>query len=157
MKAHVARGALVVVLLLVAGCGGSGSGSSTVAQESTFRTDFKLSVTQFKKTAHDIGVAVKNAPSQSNSEIASTFTGLAADWQANLTHLKSLTPPASVAGEFTAMTDAAAKAEADLNAIVAAAQTSDANAAKLAAEKMVTDVLAAKAASQTIEHKLGIT
>ena len=156
MKAHVARGALVVVLLLVTGCGGSGS-SSTTANPSTFRTDFKLSLAQFKKTAHDIGVAVKNAPSQSNTEIASTFTGLAADWQADVTHLKSLTPPASVAGEFTTMTDAATKAEADLNAIVAAAQTNNANAAKLAAEKMVTDVLAAKTAADTIQHKLGIT
>ena len=146
----------MVVCLLVAACGGSSSGGST-SQPASFRSGFRLTTGQFKKTAHDIGVAVTNAPSQSNAEIASTFTRLAASWQSDVNHLKALSPPASVADQYTTMTDAATKAEADLNAIVAAAQTNNAGGAKLAAEKMVRDVLAAKAAALAIQHKLGIT
>lgn len=157
MEKRLNRGSLVLVVLLLAGCGSGSSGSSTLEQHGTFRSDFKLTVTQFKQTAHDIGVAVQGASSRSDSQIASTFSGLAAAWQTDLSHLKSLTPPAAVAGNYTTLTAAATRTEADLQAIVAAARTHSGSAARQAGQKLVEDVLVAKSASETISHKLGIT
>jgi hypothetical protein len=150
-------GWLALVVVLVAGCGSGGSSSSSTEQRSTFRTDFKLTVEQFKQTAHDIGVAVEGASSQSDSQLASTFSGLATSWQTDLNHLKSLTPPPAAAGAFTTLTAAAARTEGDLQAIVAAARTHSGSAAREAGRKLVQDVLAAKGASRAIEQKLGIT
>jgi ABC-type glycerol-3-phosphate transport system substrate-binding protein len=157
MKAHVARAAVAVAVLVAGGCGGGSSSSSTTAQPSTFRADFKVTINQFKNTAHAIGVAIQHAPGESDSQIGSAFSGLAAQWQAAVNHLKSLTPPPAVAGEFGTLKEAATATESDLQAVVAAAQTHSGSAARQAGASLVRDVLKAKTASEVISHKLGIT
>ncbi len=143
--------------IIAAGCGSGSSGSSTNASPSTFRSDFKLVINQFKQTSHAIGLAIEHAPSQTDAQIASTFTGLAAQWQSDLAKLKPLTPPPSVSGPYQTLTGAATRTEGDLKSIVAAANSHDATAARQDGSKLVKDILQAKSASQTITSKLGIT
>lgn len=158
MPAHVVRGILAaVVLTLIVGCGGSSSSSQTTAQPSTFRTDFKLAITQFKETSHSVGLALQKAPSQSDTQIVPVFSALAAQWQADLNRLKSLTPPPAVAGEFTKLTDAATRTEGVLRAIVSAARTHNASTARQDGANLVRYILAAEKASKAITAKLGIS
>ncbi len=156
MRAHVGRAALVMAVLFIGGCGGNSSSSSTTEQPSTFRGDFKLTINQFKNTAHAIGLAIEHAPNETDSQIGTEFSGLAAQWQADLNHLKSLTPPPAESGEFVTLRNAASATESDLQAVVAAAHSHSASAARQAGANLVKDVLKAKAASQAISNKLGI-
>lgn len=157
MQAFVARAAVVAVVLVAGGCGGGSSSSSTTESPATFRSDFKLTITQFKETSHAIGLAVEHASGENDSTIASEFTALASQWQADLNRLKSLTPPPSVAGEFSTLKEAATRTESDLNAIVAAARSHSGTAARQAGSALVRNVLQAKAASEVISSKLGIS
>jgi hypothetical protein len=157
VKTYVARLAVVAVVLVAGGCGGGSGSSSTTAQASTFRSDFKLAIAQFKLTSHAIGVAIEHASGKSDSQIGTEFSALASQWQADVNRLAPLTPPAAVAGQFTTLKDAATRTEGDLMAIVAAAHTHSGNAAKQAGASLVRDILAAKAASQVVSKKLGIS
>jgi hypothetical protein len=158
MRAHVARLALLAPILIAAGCGGSGSSSSnTNASVPVFRTDYKATVAQFKNTSHAIGLAVQHASGETDSQIGTEFTALASQWQTDLDHLNSLTPPPSVSGPFTTLKVGATSTENDLRAIVAAAHSHDGSAARQAGEHLVRDILKAKAASEVISHKLGIS
>jgi hypothetical protein len=143
---------LATTLVLLSGCGGSSSSD----QATKFKTGFSPVINQFRDISHGIGTAIQQAPSQTDAQIAATFRSLAAHWQARLSQLQTLKPPASVAATFNTLTGAASRAEADLTAIVAAAATHSGAAAKQASASLVTDILTAKAASTTITTKLGI-
>jgi hypothetical protein len=157
MRVFVIKGAgLAAVLLLTAGCGSASSGSATTAQPSTVRSDFGLVFNEFKQTSRSIGLAVKAPSSQTDAQIASRFKGLAAQWQSDVTKLKSLTPPPSVAAPYQALSAAADRTEADLKTIVLAAQNHSGSEAKQAGARLVSDILQARSAAQTISTKLGI-
>jgi hypothetical protein len=100
-------------------------------------------------------VAIQNAPSQTDGQLASTFHNLAGRWQNQVSQLETLKPPSNLSATFNTLTSAATRAEADLNAIVSAAETHSAPAAKQAAATLVADILSAKSASTTITDKLG--
>ena len=157
MRTFAIKGvALAAAMMLASGCGSSSSGSGTTAQLSTVRSDFRLVFNQFKHTSHAIGLAIKGASSQTDAQIASTFTGLAAQWQSDVAKLKSLHPPPSVAGPYQALSAAADRTEADLKTIVLAARNHSGSEAKQASARLVTDILQAKSSAQTISTKLGI-
>ncbi len=145
-------GALAAMLALLSGCGGSSASDQT----SKFKTGISPVVNQFKDISQAIGTAIEHAPSSSDAQLAATFHGLAGRWQTELSQLRTLKAPPSVAAAFTNLTGAASRTEADLTAISAAAQTHAATAAKHASSALVTDILAAKAAATTITDKLGI-
>ena len=147
---------MAVAALIAAGCGSSSAGSSTNISRSEFNPNFKQVTSQFKQTAHGIGLAIVNARSQTDAQITSTFTNLAAQWQQDVTRLKALKPPPSVAAEYQTLSGAATRTEDDLKAIVSAAKSHDATAAKQDGAKLVKDILQAKASSQAIGTKLGI-
>ncbi len=153
MRALIARIAIAgAALLLAAGCGGGSSSSQTAS----FSTSFSSAVNQLKQTSHSIGVAIEQAPSKTDAELAATFHGLAQRWQAQVSKLQTLKPPANVAATFNTLSAAAQRTEADLNAIASAAETHSAPAAKQASARLVTDILSAKSAGTTITNKLGI-
>jgi hypothetical protein len=143
---------LAIVLVMLLGCGGSSSSD----QAAKFKTSFSPAVNQFRDISRGIGTAIQQAPSQTDAQIAATFHNLAARWQARLSQLQTLKPPASLAAPFNTLTGAASRVEADLTAIVAAAETHSGAAAKQASASLVTDILTAKSASTTITTKLGI-
>src|SRR6202035_5119204 len=97
MRIFVVRGgALAAAAMIAAGCGSGSSPSSTNAEPNTFRADFGLVVNQIQQTSHAIGLAIEHASSMTDAQITSTFSGLAARWQGDLTKLTPLTPPPSV-------------------------------------------------------------
>jgi hypothetical protein len=146
--------ALVVALLLLARCGGSSSSSSD--QTAKFKTSYGSVATQLKHISQSIGTEIQGASSQTDAQIGSTFRGLAARWQNQLSQLETLKPPSNLAATFNTLTGAATRAEADLNSIVAAAETHSSSAAEQASATLVTDISSAKSASTTITQKLGI-
>lgn len=147
---------MAAAALIAAGCGSSSSGSSTNISKSEFNPNFKQVISQFKQTSHAIGLAIENARSQSDAQIASAFTNLAAQWQQDVAKLTALKPPPSVAAQYQTLTGAATRTEGDLKAIVSAAKSHDGTAARQDGAKLVKDILQAKSASQTIGSKLGI-
>ena len=157
MRAYGVRGTLAVACVMIAGCGGGSSSSSTAAQPSTFRSDFARTVTQFKQTSRAIGLALQSAASEGDAQVASSFRGLATRWQGDLTRLRSITPPPAVAADFADLTAAATRTESVLKGIVGAAQAHNASAARQDGANLVRDIVAAERASQGIMHRLGIT
>jgi hypothetical protein len=147
---------MAAAAVIAAGCGSSSAGSQTNITQSEFKPNFGQVVNQFKQTSRAIGLAIEHASGQSDAQLTAIFSALAARWQGDVTKLKALKPPPSVAAQYQTLTGAATRTETDLNAIVTAAKTHDASAAKQAGGQLVKDILQAKAASQTITSKLGI-
>lgn len=157
MRIRVSSIGLLVVVGLLAGCGGGSSSSSTTSsssQTASFKAGFEPAVTQLKQTAIAVAGAIKNAGSQSDAELQSTFSGLASQWQSGAGKLDALHPPSAAASDFNALKSSAASVETDLNAISSAAASGDAAAAKRATVKVITDILAAKSASLKVEGDL---
>jgi hypothetical protein len=106
------------------------------------------------QSSQAIGTALRDAPSHTRAQILRTVDGLAARWKSQLSRLGTLTPPATVAGAFTALTGAGKRIEADLHAIVAAIAGHDAAAGKQAIVSIVADLVAARSANAALERKL---
>jgi hypothetical protein len=147
-------GGSLLATLVLAGCGRSSSSSSS-DQTASFKTSFNSAAGQLKQGSHAIGVAIQQAPSQTDAQLAATFHQLASRWQRALSQLQTLTPPSNLGVTYNTLTGAATRVEAYLNAIVAAAATRRSSAAKQASATPVTDILAAKASATTITDKLG--
>ena len=151
MQGAVKSGAAILAtIVLLAGCGGRSSSSTT-----SFKTSYESVANQFKRTSQAIGTAIQQAPSKTDAQIGAAFQDLASRWQTALSQLQTLKPPSNLATTFNALRSAASRVKADLNAIVAAATNHDAAAAKQASNNLVTDILTAKSASTTITNKLG--
>jgi hypothetical protein len=144
--------ALIATLWLLSGCGGSSSSDQTAK----FKQSFSSTANQFRETSQAIGAAIQQAGSQTDAQLAATFRDLAARWQRQVSRLRTLQPPSSVAADFNTMTGAATRAEADLSAIAAAVNRHSGSAAKQATTGLVTDIASAKSASTAITNKLGI-
>jgi hypothetical protein len=157
MRTFVVRGgAMAAAAVIAAGCGSSSSGSSSNIAQSEFNPNFGQVVNQFKQTSRAIGLAIEHAAGESDAQLTTIFSALAARWQSDVVKLKALKPPPSVAPQYQTLAGAATRTETDLKAIVTAARTHDANAAKQAGRQLVRDILQAKSSSQTITTKLGI-
>lgn len=149
---YPSRVGVLLAVVLLAGCGGS----SPPQQGAGFKSGFGPIVNQFKQISRSIGMAVQQASSKTDAEIATTFRHLAAEWQSQVSRLETLTPPASLSVVFNTLTGATARVESDLNAVVSAALTHSKTAATQAGANLVGDILAAKSAATTITNRLGI-
>jgi hypothetical protein len=69
-------GGALLVTLVPAGWGGSSSSSSS-DQTASFKTGFYSAAGQLKQGSHAIGVAIQQAPSQTDAQLAATFHQLA--------------------------------------------------------------------------------
>jgi hypothetical protein len=138
--------------LAIAGCGGSSSSSSTAS----FKQDYQPVVNGFKQTSAGIGAAIQAAVHQTDAQVGTAFQSLAGQWQTQLSKLKTLKPPSEVSTPYATLSAAAARVEADLNAVVTSAQAHSKTAAEQAGASLVKDILAAKSAATTIDQKLGI-
>lgn len=152
MHVRIGSGAaLAATLALLAGCGGSSSSDQTA----TFKSSFLPVVNGMSDSSHTIGLALQQAPSQTNAQIGAAFHGLAGRWQSQLSRLQALKPPSKFTADFTTLTSAATHVESDLNTVVSAAAANDKNAGRQAFAGVVQDILAAKSASTSITDKLG--
>lgn len=169
MQRRSTGGAAVVALTLVllSGCGGSSSNSSSSASSTSTSTtqsassaaSFKSTIgpvlNQFKAVSQSTGRELENASTQTDAQIGAKFQQFAARWQAAVTKLATLTPPAAFSAAYNRLKLQVAAVEADLAAVVAAAQNHNAAAAKSATTKLVNDIVHAKATATTITNRLG--
>jgi hypothetical protein len=149
--------ALATALVAVGGCGGGSSSKSTATTTDTsaqFKTRYAAVANQLRLTTIAIGKLIQQAPRQTDAQLGTAFSRLATTWQAKLSELKTLKPPANLAATFNTVTDAATRVVADLNAIVAAARTHSAAAARQASASLVGDIATAKDASTKITNAL---
>jgi hypothetical protein len=153
------------VLAVLSGCGGSSKSTqtqstqtsttqTTTTQASAFTSGYQAATLQLESASKAIGVAIEEAPHHANTELAQQFHALAAQWQAPVSALEALTPPAGLAVQFNTLKDSVSRAESDLNAIVAAAATNNKAAAEQASATLVTDIAAARSADTPIRHQL---
>ena len=152
LKARISTIAVVAAIGLAAGCGGGSSSTSSTSTQS-FNSGFASATAQLQQTAAGIASAVTHAQNQTNSQVQSTFSGLADQWRSASSKLDSLNPPSAAATDFDTLKSASSSVEADLNAIAAAAGNGSASAARLATVKLLRDTLAAKAAAQKVQSE----
>jgi hypothetical protein len=148
LNTTIATGA---TLVLLAGCGGSSSSSS-----SNFKPGYTSAMKGLGTTASQIGTTIEGAANQSDSQLETTFKSLATHWQSGAAQLDKLTAPSSVSSEFASLKGAASRVETDLNGIASAASSHSESAAKTAAEHLVIDLAAGKTADTKIRSTLGL-
>lgn len=144
--------AVVAVLALLSGCGGSSSSDQTAK----FKSSYGSVVAQLETSSKAIATAIQQAASKSDAQIGTTFRDLAAGWQSQLSQLETLKPPSKVAADLNTLASPAQRVESDLNAIVAAAGTHSKAAAEQASASLVADLTAVKSAAGTLNQKVGI-
>lgn len=147
-----ATGALVAAFTLVTGCGGSSSSSSTA----DFKTNFSPVIQQFQNVSHSIGTEIQHASSQTDTQASAAFHTLAARWQAQVSRLRALKPPANLSSDFNRLTAATTRVESDLNGVVSAVAAHSKSGAEQSATALVTDILSAKLEASRLTTRLGI-
>ena len=140
-------------LAALAGCGGSSSSDQTAK----FKTDYVSVTNQLRGTSNAIGTEFQHASKQTDAQIYAALRPLTSRWQAELSQLQALKPPAKVAADFNSVTTAAARSASDLNAILVATRTHSAASAEQAFRSLVNDISAAKTANKALKQKLGIS
>jgi hypothetical protein len=152
MPRRLIAGAITAAALVVlAGCGGSSSHSSSSAN---FKPGFEAVVTQLRASSTAMGSAIQSAANETDAQLSTSFKALATRWETESAELDKLTPPSSVASAFSSLKGAASRVGGDLDSIASAATSHSETAAKTATQKLVTDVEAIKTANQTIKTTL---
>jgi hypothetical protein len=141
----------LTALVLVAGCGG-GSSDTT----SKFKAGYNSLRGPLNATGHDLAVELQQATNQTDAQVGAAFHSLATRFQSQLSQLETLKPPASVQAEWNTVSSAGNRLEADLNAVVAAAATHSKSAGEQAGASLATDAAALKAALLPIKAKFGL-
>lgn len=151
---RVGVGVVVLATLAISsGCGGSSSSDETA----TFKKNVAPVLDQFRSTSQAIGTEIQQASSQTDTQFAAAFHGLADKWQSQVNKLQSLKPPANLATAFNSLKTSASRAGSDLSAVASAADSHSVAAAKQAVTNLVNDITSAKSSGTTISSKLGIS
>jgi hypothetical protein len=168
-RSWIAGGAaIVVVFVLLSGCGGSSSSSSSsgalASSSSTSQTSqtaqsagqFKAAIApvfdQFGSASQATGAALQQAGSQNDAQLAATFQQLEVKWGTAQTKLETLQPPPQFTATYNRLKSQVSKVKADLAAIVSATQSHDVGAAKAATTKLVNNIVNAKATATKISN-----
>jgi hypothetical protein len=125
--------AVLVALFAAAACGGSEDGSGD------FTKEFASINTSLKTLGDEIGTTLTNAPSQTNAQLASAFSGYATQLQTLRTKLDDTSPPGDLKQDVFALSEAMAQAAKDMIAIAGAATAGDPAKAKAATMTFVSD------------------
>jgi hypothetical protein len=154
-KAMLHRRAVSVVCVLatlgiLSACGGS---SDTTAQ---FKSGYNAVRTPLNQTGQAISKELQQAPKQTDAQVAANFRSLATRFDSQVGKLKALKPPASVASQWTNVTAAASRLDADLKAIASAAAAHSTAAAQQAGAALAADAQALSSALAPVKQKLGL-
>jgi hypothetical protein len=141
---------VLAVVGVLAGCGGS---SDTTAQ---FKSGYNAVRGPLNQTGQAISKELQAAPKQSDAQVAANFRSLAAKFSEQVAKLKALKPPASVAADWTKVTDVLTKVDADLSAIAGAAASHSTTAAQQAGASLAADAQAEVQALAPVKQKLGL-
>jgi N-acetyl-beta-hexosaminidase len=137
------------VVTALSGCGGS----DTTAK---FKSGYNAVRGPLNQTGQAIAQEISQASKQTDAQVSSNFRSLAVRFQSQVTQLKALTPPSSVAAQWKNVTDAATKLDSDLNAIASAAGAHNASGTQHAAASLAANASALQQAITPIKQKLGL-
>jgi hypothetical protein len=140
---------VVAVVAVLSGCGGS----DTTAQ---FKSGYNAVRGPLNKTGQDVANELQQAPKQTDAQVASKFRSLASQFKTQVNQLKALKPPASVSSDWTRVTTAATKLDADLSAIASAAASHSTAAAQQAGASLAADAQALTQSLAPVKQKLGL-
>jgi len=129
---------LVALLATVAliGCGSSGSSQPSASDAKTAYAPLRV---QIVAIGGSIGAVITAANRETDVQLESAFSALAARGRAAVARLDSLKVPDSLVAKRDALRDAIDKGTGDLSDIATAARAHDAAAARTAAEQLVSD------------------
>ena len=145
---------------LIAGCGGDddksddGAKTATVDAVAAYQTSAKAATDETTKIGNEIGTSIEAADTQTDAQLAATFTDLASRARAVVADLNALEPPADDKAKVNALVSALGTGAQDLDAIAAAARSNDASSARSATVTLVRDSPAIKAAKEALEAEL---
>jgi hypothetical protein len=140
---------VVAVVTALSGCGGS----DTTAK---FRSGYNAVRGPLNQTGQAIAQEISQASKQTDAQVSANFRTLAVRFQGQLTRLKALKPPSSVAAQWKNVTDAATKLDSDLNAIATAAAAHNGSATQQAAASLASNASALQQSITPIKQKLGL-
>lgn len=140
---------VVAVVTALSGCGGS----DTTAK---FKSGYNNLRGPLNQTGQAIAQEISQASKQTDAQVSANFHSLAARFQSQLSRLKALKPPSSVAAEWTNVTNAASKLDADLQAIANAAGAHNSSATQQAAASLASSATALQQAVTPVQQKLGL-
>ncbi len=127
--------ALLAAAALI-GCGSSGSSQPSASDAKAAYAPLRV---QIVAIGGSIGAAITAANRETDVQLESAFSALAARGRAAVARLDSLKVPDSLVAKRDALRDAIDKGTGDLSDIATAARAHDAAAARTAAEQLVSD------------------
>ena len=140
---------IVAVVGALAGCGGSDDTAK-------FKSGYNALRGPLNQTGQAIAAEITQASKQTDAQISASFRSLAVRFQSQLSQLKALKPPSSVASQWKNVTAAASRLDSDLNAIASAAGAHSSSATQQAAARLAADASALTQAINPIKQKLGL-
>jgi hypothetical protein len=108
------------------------------------------------QTGQQIANEIRLAPKQTDAQVAANFRSLAARFSTQVAQLKALKAPASVASDWTKVTNAATRLDADLSAIASAAASHSTAAAQQAGASLAADAQGLTQALTPVKQTLGL-
>jgi len=147
---------LVVLSLVIAGCGSSGSTTAPGPTTAEFKSAYAAQKVTLKSLGEDVGTAVAAAPKKSDAALTSEFRALASRATALAGSFGQLNVPTQYKADLAALQSSVTQVAGSLHSIEAAAAAGDAQAAKAAAEALVADAQQVKSADSTLSAKLGL-
>jgi hypothetical protein len=141
--------ALVVVVL--AGCGGSSGGSL-----STFKSAFAVDRAQLASLGTGLGGAIQNAGKETDAQLEPVLTSFALRASQEVLRLKKLDPPSSYKSQLSSLEGALGAVAADLRTISTAVGADNEGAATTATKGLLTDAAKVQNTERAISSQLGL-
>ena len=142
--------ALVLAVVVAAGCGGDGGSSSE-----DFKPEFNKINDQMLQLGEDVGNGVQNAEGKQDTELADEFEGYAKRMDELKSRFDDLEPPEDLKTQADRFSTAVGKLSKDLHDIADAAKNHDANRARDAPIALVRDSEEGRSARRALAEKTG--
>lgn len=142
--------ALLAAVLLI-GCGSSDSDQPSASDAQSAYSSVR---TQVMTLGSSIGTAITSASRETDAQLSSAFSALAAQGHAAVERLDALDVPDDLVAKRNALRDAIQTGTGDLSDIATAARASDAAAARTAAQQLIADSEQIRTARMQFEQAL---
>ncbi|MGI8413781.1 MAG: hypothetical protein ACR2QA_15095 [Solirubrobacteraceae bacterium] len=141
----------ILVAVVIAGCGGSSAPSL-----SAFKRGFVTDRAQFRSLGTDVGTTLQQAPTKTDTEIATGFGALATRATQQAAQLRQLKAPAAYKPALDQLVAGFDAVASDLHMISGAGTAHNVQGAKTATATLIHDATKVKAADTSLSAKLGL-
>lgn len=151
---HRASSVLLVMLVVLAGCGSS---ASSEPNSSAFKSAFAAQKKTLSALGSDVGAAVEGANRLTDVELTKQFEGLAARATTLASTLGQLEAPKKFKVEIAELQSSLTQVAGTLHSIQAAAAAHDATAAKAGGEAIIVNARQVKTVDDRLSARLGLS